>query len=123
MGKRKVKKDVPAANESDTTKTVVTPKATEEKGSESATLTIADLQAQSRIFQLASTRGAFHANELSVVGAVFDKLNGFLRQVEDTQKAAAGDDDGNAEDTGSMDGTITTGDTATDETVSTTEEA
>lgn len=60
--------------------------ATEEGGS--ITLTISDLQAQSRLFELAATRGTFHANEMSVVGAVVDKLNNFLTQVADAQKAA-----------------------------------
>ena len=114
MSKRKTKKDVSAIKETKETKTDVKSKTTEEQGSESVTLTIADLQAQSRIFQLASTRGAFHANELSVVGGVFDKLNGFLKQVDEAQKAAGEDktadkDNENAED-------ITGNETVADET-------
>lgn len=48
-------------------------------------LTIADLQLLSRIVDLASRRGAFHAAELSQVGEAFNKLSGFLAYVESTQ--------------------------------------
>ena len=45
-------------------------------------LTVADLQMVRNIIDLASRRGAFQASELSQIGAVVDKLSGFLSQVE-----------------------------------------
>lgn len=53
-----------------------------------AQLTIADLQALAQVIEMAVRRGAFGANELTEVGAVFDKLNNFL-QVIAAQKQAA----------------------------------
>ena len=44
-------------------------------------LTLADMQALNSIIDLASRRGAFHASELSQVGAAYNKLNGFLEAV------------------------------------------
>ena len=44
-------------------------------------LTITDLANTRSIIELASRRGAFVANELSAVGATFDKLNAFLNAV------------------------------------------
>ena len=52
-------------------------------------LTIADLQVFSRVVDLASRRGAFQANELTQVGAAFDKLSGFLAFVEQEQAKAS----------------------------------
>ena len=45
------------------------------------------MQAVVNIIDLACTRGAFRANELSQVGAVTDKINAFLKQIADQQKA------------------------------------
>lgn len=44
-------------------------------------ITIADLDTIKNVIDLASTRGAFRAAELSQVGAVFDKLVLFLDAV------------------------------------------
>ena len=44
-------------------------------------LQISDMQTVLNIIDLASTRGAFRSNELSQVGAVADKLNAFLQQI------------------------------------------
>ena len=50
---------------------------------------IADLQALMNIIDVASSRGAFRANELSNVGGIADKLTKFLQHVADQQKAQA----------------------------------
>lgn len=65
-----------------------------------ATLTMKDLQAIGRIFELATQRGAFRANEMTTVGKVYDKLNQFLAQVAASQEAAEG-----TEGTGGTEGT------------------
>ena len=48
-------------------------------------LTLQDMSAIANVIDLASRRGAFHANEMSAVGNVFNKLNGFLQYVSATQ--------------------------------------
>ena len=48
------------------------------------------------IIDLASKRGAFHANELAGIGAVANKVKGFVDHVQAAQKAAA-DAEGGAE--------------------------
>jgi hypothetical protein len=55
---------------------------------ENTQLTIADLASIHSIIEAASQRGAFRANELSQVGAVYDKLSAFL-QAAQAQVAAA----------------------------------
>jgi len=50
-----------------------------------AELTINDLNAIKTIIDVASTRGAFRANELEAVGKVFNKLNSFLESVTPKQ--------------------------------------
>lgn len=52
-------------------------------------LTVADLQVLSRIVDLASTRGAFRAGEMSQVGDAFNKLSSFLAYVEAAQAKEA----------------------------------
>ena len=52
-------------------------------------MSIADLQALMNIIDVASSRGAFRANELSNVGGIADKLTKFLQHVADQQKAQA----------------------------------
>lgn len=47
---------------------------------------IADLQVILNIIDLASSRGAFRANELTNVGAIADKLGKFLSAVAEQQK-------------------------------------
>ena len=46
-----------------------------------------DLQVLAQIVDLASQRGAFRGNELTQVGAVFDKLSTFLNFVAEQNKA------------------------------------
>lgn len=43
-------------------------------------LTINDLNAMKQIIDIASSRGAFKANELEAVGKVYNKLSNFLAQ-------------------------------------------
>jgi ATP phosphoribosyltransferase len=45
---------------------------------ENVTLTITDLATLRNIVDLASTRGAFRANELREVGEIYDRLNRFI---------------------------------------------
>jgi len=52
-------------------------------------ISLTDLQLLLNIVDLASKRGAFQGNELSQVGAIFDKLNSFLSYVADQQAANA----------------------------------
>ena len=48
---------------------------------------IADLQTILNIIDLASSRGAFRANELTQVGSIADKLGAFLRTLAEQEKA------------------------------------
>jgi len=50
-------------------------------------ITIADLDTIKNIINLAATRGAFRGEELSQVGAVYDKLVTFLTAVIEQAKA------------------------------------
>lgn len=44
-------------------------------------ITVTDLALLKSLVEVASTRGAFKADELSTVGQVYDKLNQFLQQL------------------------------------------
>jgi len=50
-------------------------------------ITVQDISMVVQIMDLASSRGAFRGAELTQVGAVFDKLNGFLTKAAEEQKA------------------------------------
>jgi hypothetical protein len=50
-------------------------------------ITIADLDTIKNIIDLACTRGAFRAGEISQVGAIYDKLATFLTAVIEQAKA------------------------------------
>lgn len=54
---------------------------------ENAQLTIADMASLKNLIEAAVNRGAFKANELSAVGAIYDKLSKFL-EVTSAQMAA-----------------------------------
>jgi len=54
---------------------------------ETNTITISDLDTIKNIINLASTRGAFRGEELSMVGTVYDKLTAFLEAVIKQAKA------------------------------------
>lgn len=53
-------------------------------------LTITDLQNLRSIVDMAVRRGAFPANEISAVGATYDKINVFLNAVAPAQQPEAG---------------------------------
>ena len=55
------------------------------EASEDTSISLNDLQVLANIVDLATQRGAFRGNELSQVGAVFDKLSTFLAQVAAAQ--------------------------------------
>lgn len=52
-------------------------------------LTIQDLATMKGIIDIASERNAFKPNEMAAVGIVYNKLDLFLKAVEEQQKAAA----------------------------------
>jgi len=56
---------------------------------EDTSISLNDLQVLANIVDLATQRGAFRGNELSQVGAVFDKLSAFLQQVAAAQAEQA----------------------------------
>ena len=51
-------------------------------------LNIQDLAVMKGIIDVASERGAFKPNEMAAVGTVYNKLDLFLKQVEEQAKAA-----------------------------------
>lgn len=75
--------------------------ATQEAEQPVTQLSIQDLYGIRSIIDVASTRGAFRANELSTVGETYNRLNAFLMAVEaNAASEAEGADvaDGSAED-------------------------
>lgn len=48
-------------------------------------LTIVDLKNIRTVFDIAAKRGAFSAQEMSAVGAIYNRLDGFLKSVEEPQ--------------------------------------
>ena len=52
-------------------------------------LSIADLKNLGTIIDVASTRGAFRANEMATVGAMYNKLQAFLARVAPESKPEA----------------------------------
>ena len=55
-------------------------------------LTVSDLSNLKQIIDVASSRGAFKPNEMTVVGTVYTKLETFLNAVAAQQKPAAGEE-------------------------------
>jgi hypothetical protein len=85
MATKKVKKETevkaPKATETLTSSTT-TQATTQAAPTQPATdLTIADLKNIGTIIDVASTRGAFRANEMATVGLVYNKLQMFLAKV------------------------------------------
>ena len=66
-------------------------KAQEAQGVE---LTVQDLAVIRSIIDTASTRGAFKANELEVVGKTFNKLDAFLNGIQQANEAEGEKKDG-----------------------------
>lgn len=62
---------------------------------ENAQLTVADMASIKSIIELAASRGVFKINEMSQVGALYDKLSKFLEasaeQLHQQQQQAQGD--------------------------------
>jgi hypothetical protein len=56
-------------------------------GTQPTGIQITDLQTILNIIELASSRGAFKAAELTAVGGIADKLNMFLSEIAAQQKA------------------------------------
>lgn len=54
---------------------------------EAVNLSLSDISLSHRVIALAQKRGAFNAEEMSTVGALYDKLSVFLRQqMPETEK-------------------------------------
>ena len=56
---------------------------------ENVTLGVADLQNAAQIIDIAMSRGAFRANEAAQVGAVYNKIEAFIKSVAETQNQNA----------------------------------
>jgi len=91
-----------AEEQAQQTATQEAPTTATEAPAEAPQLSIADLQALLNVIDVASSRGAFRANELTNVGGVADKLTKFLQHVADQQKAQA-EDKAKAEQGGAID--------------------
>ena len=70
-----------------TQEATATPQAQTTEAPVAPQLSISDLQALLNVIDVASSRGAFRANELTNVGSVADKLTKFLQHVAEQQKA------------------------------------
>ena len=86
MATKKVKKETevkaPKAAETLASTTTTTQATTQAAPAQPANdLTIADLKNIGTIIDVASTRGAFRANEMATVGLVYNKLQMFLAKV------------------------------------------
>jgi hypothetical protein len=55
-------------------------------------LNIADLKNLAMIIDIASSRGAFRANEMATIGLVYNKLQGFLAKVSPAPAPTVGQD-------------------------------
>ena len=60
-------------------------------------ISLQDLQVLANVVDLATQRGAFRGNELTQVGAVFDKLSTFLAQVAAAQAEQTDAEEGTQE--------------------------
>jgi hypothetical protein len=58
------------------------------KQTEPSPITIQDLQNVLVVIDLASTRGAVRAAELSAVGALYDKINRFVKEQSNSEGTA-----------------------------------
>ncbi len=75
----------------------------EQPGTPVESISLRDLDQIAQIIDLATTRGAFRGQELSTIGALYDKLATFLNSVKEQQeaaKAAAEAEEAPVEDTG-----------------------
>ena len=60
-------------------------------------LNLNDLLAVRNLIEVVTQRGAFRANELSAVGALFDKLNAFLEESKKPQEEEPTQESGQGE--------------------------
>lgn len=73
--------------EQDTTTNEVEEQATDQQSPPS--LGLSELGTLLQIVDLATQRGAFRGNELTQVGAIYDRLNTFLSYIQEQQEANA----------------------------------
>lgn len=85
--KKDMKKDTATATASTASASTAAPNTAQPAGS-GTDLTIADLKNLATIIDVASTRGAFRANEMATVGVMFNKLSAFLAKVAPADKPA-----------------------------------
>lgn len=76
--KKQLKKKSPSTTEN---KKKVEDVANTQIPADASTLAVGDLKNISTIIDVASTRGAFRANEMATVGAMYNKLQQFLAKV------------------------------------------
>ena len=90
VSKKKDKKIETAATASTASASASTaaPNTAPSAGQPGADLSIADLKNLATIIDVASTRGAFRANEMATVGVMFNKLSAFLARVAPVDKPA-----------------------------------
>lgn len=67
----------------------ITNEAVEGQENPAPSLGLSELGTLLQIVDLATQRGAFRGNELSQVGAIYDKLNTFLSYIQQQQEANA----------------------------------
>ena len=81
------KKNLKKSAKAPTGKATANPQAAPAQGSQPdpTTLSIGDLKNLSTILDVASTRGAFKANEMAGVGFLYNKLQAFLAKVAPEQ--------------------------------------
>lgn len=60
-------------------------------------LSLQDVHVLAQAIDLAARRGAFAANEMSQVGASYDRVAGFLAEIEKRQAESEDADEGEAE--------------------------
>ena len=85
--KKDTKKDTATATASTASASTAAPNTAPPAGT-GTDLTIADLKNLATIIDVASTRGAFRANEMATVGVMFNKLSAFLAKVAPADKPA-----------------------------------
>ena len=85
--KKDMKKDTATATASTASASTAAPNTAQPAGA-GTDLTIADLKNLATIIDVASTRGAFRANEMATVGVMFNKLSAFLAKVAPADKPA-----------------------------------
>tara|TARA_B110000046_G_scaffold64379_1_gene71886 strand:- start:35861 stop:36112 length:252 start_codon:yes stop_codon:yes gene_type:complete len=78
-----------AKNKTETTAAPVEAPANGSEQAQAETLGVADLQNCAQVIDVAVSRGAFRANEVAQVGAVYNKLEAFIKSVNDAQKVEA----------------------------------